>query len=55
MTILERMKAFILVKPNFYLRAVNFIFGSANKLFNQRYQQVESSAELVELLAIPPQ
>ena len=39
MTMLERMKAFILVKPNFYLKAVNFLFGSANRLFNQRYQQ----------------
>ena len=53
MTMLERMKAFILVKPNFYLKAVNFLFGSANRLFNQRYQQAANCEELCDTLSIP--
>ena len=42
-TIIERMEAFILVKPTFFLKAINFLnFTHEGKYFNKYYSTAEN-------------
>jgi hypothetical protein len=56
LTILEKMTAFVLVKPTFYLRAMNYIsIAISGSLFNKCYSTLDNCQQLCDKLKISVQ
>jgi hypothetical protein len=54
LTILDKMASFVLVKPYFFIRALDYLAfgGPIDKFFSKRYSTVENCAELCKLIDI---
>jgi hypothetical protein len=56
LTILEKMISFVLVKPSFYLKAMNYIsIANSGSIFNKTYFTVDNCQQLCDKLRISVQ
>ncbi len=54
LSIIERMSAFVLVKPYFYIKAYDYVgLGAINKHCAKHYATVDNCQQLIERLRIP--
>lgn len=50
---MENMQQFILVKPNFYIKAYDYVgLGSINRIFTHRYKTMDNCTDLIDYLKI---